>query len=146
MKTKLTLAGALTALLLVQSCATTPTEPAQVDLTPSNIQHTWTMDKITYYNLSDVETSTANIPAGYYFQTYEADDSVHVEVTGSGTMVAHYQLATYMGKNVIIYTTASNVDTVEVLSLTASTMELSTKTDKSSTTTSGQYETDYLKR
>jgi hypothetical protein len=147
MKIKFALLATSGVFLLMQSCATPPpTEPAQVDFNEVNIQHTWTMDKITYYSLSDVETSTTNVPAGYYYQTYGTDDSLHVEVTGSGTLVAHYQLVAYLGKNVIVVTSGSNVDTVEVTSLTESTLEVNTKLDVSSTTASGHWEKDYLSR
>ena len=135
------------AFLFMQSCTPTPdpSEPAQVDFNETNIQHKWTFDKINYYDLTtDAQTSTVNVPAGYY-QTYQTDDSLLVEI-GSSSLMAHYALGTYMGKNIIIVTSPTQVDTVEVVSLTASTVEFSTKPDVSSTHASGHWEIDYLSR
>lgn len=142
MKKNLLFIGAIASFLFMQSCEpAAPAPPAQVDFTLTNIRGAWGVDKITDYDMSDNQTSVVNAPDGFYDWEFQNDDTLRVFVSGAFSSESHYQLGTHMGKNIIITSYGSMVDTVEVTSLTATSMEFNNKLDVTATTMAGnEYE------
>ncbi len=142
MKKNILFMGAIASFLFMQSCEpAAPAPPAQVTFNAANVQGTWSVDKITDYDMSDNELSVTNAPDGFFDWNYGADDTLRIYVSGALNNQAHYQLGTHMGKNIIITTVGVMVDTVEVTSITASTMEFNNKIDVTATTMAGnEYE------
>lgn len=142
MKKTAIILAATTSFLFIQSCTenNNNNQPGQVDFTAANVQGTWSIDKITDYDFSDNQTGVTNVPDGYYDWTFGTDDTLRIYVTGSLNAQSHYQLGTHLGKNIIITDNGSAVDSIEITSITANSMEFNNKLDVTATTSAGEYE------